>query len=288
MTELDRDSLTFLEAEGLAPLPQQLELRTITRHTRALLWQVVDHLLKETSEIGAHTEYQWVVGFDWKMITYRWHVEHEHLPSDEHRNLFSFQHDALKNIIWNKGYADVYELITFILRSPTCPASFPTRISKALEDSRAAYRIRGKTVFPMASEAEAALLDRAFDSLEAPCFSGSRSHLEAAGGLLSEGDFAGSIREAIHAVESVGKVVEPKAGTLSDVLKRLDSSGRINPNLKRALNALYDYSSDEQGIRHARVFGPEASVDEADALFMLGACAAFITYLTIRAAPAGS
>ncbi len=43
--------------------------------------------------------------------------------------------------------------------------------------------------------------------------------------------------------------------------------------LKPAFHKLYGYSSDEEGVRHALVFGDEAQVDEADALFMLGACA---------------
>jgi hypothetical protein len=35
-------------------------------------------------------------------------------------------------------------------------------------------------------------------------------------------------------------------------------------------------------VRHALVFGDEAQVDEADALFMLGACASFVSYLLTR------
>jgi hypothetical protein len=42
------------------------------------------------------------------------------------------------------------------------------------------------------------------------------------------------------------------------------------------------YTSDEEGVRHALVFGDEAQVDEADALFMLGACASFVSYLLAR------
>jgi hypothetical protein len=45
---------------------------------------------------------------------------------------------------------------------------------------------------------------------------------------------------------------------------------------------LYGYSSDEEGVRHALVFKEEAQVDEADALFMLGACASFVSYLLAR------
>jgi hypothetical protein len=47
------------------------------------------------------------------------------------------------------------------------------------------------------------------------------------------------------------------------------------------MNALYDCSSDEKNIRHAKVL-EGTNVDEADALYMFGARAAFITYVIMR------
>ena len=48
---------------------------------------------------------------------------------------------------------------------------------------------------------------------------------------------------------------------------------------KRAIISLYGYTSDEKGIRHALLNDDEARVDRDDAVFMLGACAAFASYL---------
>jgi hypothetical protein len=47
--------------------------------------------------------------------------------------------------------------------------------------------------------------------------------------------------------------------------------------------SLYAYTSDEKGIRHALLDDSTAKVDEADAMFMLGACAAFVSYLLNKA-----
>jgi len=47
------------------------------------------------------------------------------------------------------------------------------------------------------------------------------------------------------------------------------------------------YTNDEKGIRHALVDEGTAKVDEADALFMLGACAAFVSYLITKARMSG-
>jgi hypothetical protein len=57
--------------------------------------------------------------------------------------------------------------------------------------------------------------------------------------------------------------------------------------MKAGFTALYGYTSNEQGIRHAHLNEPTASPDEADALFMIGACAAFVSYLINKARAAG-
>lgn len=62
----------------------------------------------------------------------------------------------------------------------------------------------------------------------------------------------------------------------------LEQHGHLHGGLKAAFSKLYGYSSDEEGVRHALVFGNEAQVDEANALFMLGACASFVSYLLAR------
>jgi hypothetical protein len=282
MSDETRETMTFLQAEGLAPLPQQLELGQISKELRALLWAALHGCLSVGAKMDEDLNYDVSLARPWRVILYRWHVFHEHRPSDEYDRRFDTQKNLLKNIVWNRQYADVFELITFILRDADCPELFAEAVADALKRSRAAYRVVGKTIFPIGSTEEATTLLRAYSSLSAGEFGGARSHLEAAGGLLTGGDFAGSVRESIHAVESVAKLIEPKGSTLADALQRLDKAGRINPNLKRGLNALYDYSSDERGIRHAKVFGPSAAVDETDALLMLGSCAAFVSYLIQR------
>jgi hypothetical protein len=57
--------------------------------------------------------------------------------------------------------------------------------------------------------------------------------------------------------------------------------------MKAGFNSLYGYTSDEQGIRHAHLNEPTAQPDETDALFMIGACAAFVSYLIGKARSAG-
>ena len=59
-------------------------------------------------------------------------------------------------------------------------------------------------------------------------------------------------------------------------------AGHIHGAMKAAFSSLYGYASDEEGVRHALVLGSDAQVDETDAMFMLGACAAFVSYLVSK------
>ncbi|MEH2627060.1 hypothetical protein V1292_005115 [Bradyrhizobium sp. AZCC 1719] len=61
----------------------------------------------------------------------------------------------------------------------------------------------------------------------------------------------------------------------------------MHPALKRGFSAIYGYTSDEGGIRHALLDSGEAAVDEVDAIFFIGACSSFVSYLIGKARVAG-
>jgi len=68
----------------------------------------------------------------------------------------------------------------------------------------------------------------------------------------------------------------PKA-SLGDALNELEKQERIHRALKKGLSAIYGYTSDQGGIRHAMLEEPNITV--SDAKFMLVSCCAFINYL---------
>ena len=106
------------------------------------------------------------------------------------------------------------------------------------------------------------------------------SHLHKASALINQGDWAGSIRESIHAVESVARQLDPEASrTLGPALKSLERGRGLHSALRTGFDKLYGYTSDEQGIRHALLDQADARVGRDEAVFMLGACASFASYL---------
>lgn len=152
-----------------------------------------------------------------------------------------------------------------------------------LEVTRAAYRLvdNGQTIAPISSPEDAATLNEAFTDLATMEFEGARAHLRKAAENLTAGNAADSIRESIHAVESVARVI---GGTnaLSDSLKAIKVKHNLHPALEKGFNSIYGFTSDENGIRHALLDDGTAKVDETDAMFMIGACSAFVSYLANR------
>ena len=109
---------------------------------------------------------------------------------------------------------------------------------------------------------------------------GGASHLHKASDCINAGDWAGTIRESIHAVESVARQLDPDASkTLQPALTSIEKRGALHPALKAAFTKLYGYTSDEQGVRHALLDRPDHNVGMNEALFMLSACASFASYL---------
>jgi hypothetical protein len=169
------------------------------------------------------------------------------------------------------------------LKHPACPDGFPEVVNAILERCRLAYRVFDEVVIaPIGSDAERATIEQAFADLAATEYHGARTHLRKAAEQLTAGKFADSVRESIHAVEATARVLEPSAA-LSSALGRLENSAKI----KHGFGNLYGYTSDEKGIRHPLLDDGTANVDEIDALFMIGACAAFVSYLINKARKAG-
>ena len=135
------------------------------------------------------------------------------------------------------------------------------------------------TILPAATREEGAALLESLRTLDEAGLAGASSHLRKASERVHQGDWAGSVRESVHAVESVARTLAPDATTLAPALKSIEKSGALHPALKTAFSKLYGYASDERGIRHALLNGGGADVGADEALFMLGACASFASYL---------
>jgi hypothetical protein len=193
-----------------------------------------------------------------------------------------------RDIFENDGYSSIFGWLEFVLKHPACPSTVADDVEGNLRYCRAAYRVVDrKVICPIASDTEHSTIVQAFADLAAKQFNGARAHLRNAASHLTAGAYADSVRESIHAVEAVGRTLDPTADVLSKALAKLEQKISIHPAMKKGFTSLYAYTSDEKGIRHALLDDSAAKVDEADALFMLGACAAFVSYLINKARSSG-
>lgn len=90
-------------------------------------------------------------------------------------------------------------------------------------------------------------------------------------------DEAHSIKEIVSAIESVSKVLFPKASTLGDAIKTMRKDTRFAPQLIDALEKLYAYSNATPLIRHGHTTIGRPKLSEAELALFLGT--AFIRYL---------
>ena len=278
----DRRHLSFTEAEGLSPLPTQLQLHELSEEFRSLLWNELHSAMVSNAQRDDKTSWEWWAGDRWLNILKDWHVRKLFRPSDEFDPRLEATLSYVKNVVWHWEYQYLFDFLTFLLRHDQMWPHWSSRITAVFEEARAAYRVVEATIFPIATAEEGEAISRAFVAVSSVEFAGARSHLKEAGARLTSGDFAGSARESIHAVEAVARIIAPGSNTLAPALKTLSAAGHIHPALSSGFEKIYGYTNDEKGIRHPLLESAGAKVDEADAVYMLGTCAAFVSYLIAR------
>ena len=211
------------------------------------------------------------------------HVLFFRKPVDTFDSGTSENKQRLNVFIQRTKIGELFNLVEFFVRHPGCSGELKRELADAFATARAAYRVfDNKYIAAIGTEEQAAAFERAIADAEAKNATAVRKQLIAAGVGLRNSDWAGSLRESIHAVEAMAVRLAPGTDTLGEALKVLEQRGHLHGGLKAAFSSLYGYSSNEEGVRHALVFGDEAQVDEADAMFMLGACASFVSYLLAR------
>lgn len=281
--------LPFSQRTGMSPIPPQLKIDEGSAEFRRLCGYFIDLELKRISEVnyvrsGVRTE---IRGRKFRPEYFRFasdfHVRFLQLNFNSFRNLLSEVADPIHKILESESISNIFDMVEFILRHKLISSECKSDLIDAFEQSRMAYRVFDRdVVVAIGSDAQAQAVERGILDAEACRDLAAKRHLISAGVALRHGDWPGSIRESIHAVESVALRLAPEAGTLGAALAVVERQGNLHGGLKSAFAKLYGFTSDSEGVRHALVFGNEASVDETDALFMIGACASFVSYLLAR------
>ena len=269
--------MTFSQAQGYEELPTPLKLEELPAEARTHIWNVFYAFIENTKASFR------IVGCVWEQILLTKHVRHDNFTLDEWDNSFEHHRRTLRHSIESLSFNQVFDFIQFVCRDPMCPPEFTDTMKHTFALSRLAYKIdttNPPTIIPSVTEAEGKTIVESLQLLRRVGLEGSASHLRKASEYINKNDWAGSIRESIHAVESVARQLDPESSeTLRGALASLEKRQALHPALKEAFTKLYGYTSNEQGIRHALLDRSTAKVGIDEAVFMLGACASFASYL---------
>lgn len=205
-------------------------------------------------------------------------------PLDTREPYWSGQYKQVRDYVMTTTWNRVYDFIEFVPNHwPSTygaeAAAYIVSCNRVLERELSAYRFVGRLLVRITDEEEIDAIEEA-TRLPASVRLVSQ-HLDAALRLLADRqrpDYRNSIKESISAVESYCALfVGQDKANLGAALSKLEAGAALHPALKKAFSALYGYTSDANGIRHALL--DEADLNFDDAKFMLVACSAFINYL---------
>ncbi|HEY0396095.1 MAG TPA: hypothetical protein VGD01_16490 [Candidatus Elarobacter sp.] len=179
---------------------------------------------------------------------------------------------------WHRAYS----FVQFLVENGHAQrrAALQQAADVVMKREMAGYRFVGSKIVPITNQAEIDTVVEAIASSPDMV----QIHLRTAVDRLADRaspDFRNSIKESISAVEAmVQSLTGDDSSTLGAALKALPHA--LPPAFAKGLSALYGYTSDENGIRHA--LSDEPNVDMAEARFMLIVCSAFVNFMRDRKA----
>jgi hypothetical protein len=190
--------------------------------------------------------------------------------------------DFIRHWFYEAEWYEVYDLIEFLsfIDGQTNLVDFVEECNSALELEISGYRIVNDKIVQITSEEELKEIEEALNSTDQ--WKSVNTHLHKALEMLSDRknpDYRNSIKESISGVEATcGIITGDNNATLGKALSEIEKKHALHGALKTAFSAIYGYTSDAHGIRHA-LTESGADVTFADAKFILVSCSAFINYL---------
>ena len=275
--------LNFSEREGLKPLPDAYQLEELSYEVRNELKYIFEETLNKF--FGFYREGDAIP--DWHKILKDFHIRFLGLPIE------AFYPDNTRSQLFGLisvgSYNETLDALEFFINhAALIPHSLGNEISDLFERRQVAYmlveRDKDRRFFvPRASNEEGIAFLRAIESLTSDQFGGARKNLIEAGYHLARKEYSKSIRESIHSIESMIRVLTGNKNIkFSDGMRELSKKFSLHPAFGEGLIKFYGFSSDEDGVRHSSIQGTE-SIDEETAFYFLGSCASFITFLIHKA-----
>ena len=272
---------SFSQRYGYEPLPGPMRLEELSSDLRREIWTDVRELLLEKREYA----YAYYFEAEARRFIERVLGRYTKQPGDTISTDYDQVLSNFKNSILSSEFNQVLDLIEIMVNDRDITEDFVKRMNNSFEQCAVAYWLdtsqRPYCFVPRASREQGEATQQAIEMIRESNLDGAAAHLRQAAEHINAQQYGDSITDSIHAVESVARVIDPKANkTLGPALDSIEQAGLLkHAALKAAFKKLYGYTSNEQGIRHALLDQDSAAVGLDEAMFMFGACASFAAYL---------
>lgn len=282
--------MRFSQRIGKKPIKSVLQIDSMDDDLRISLWNAFQIYFIEEDK----PTYDELSLSHFKLFYQILWIDFFKLPLSGLKKYVTHIHEYIREWFFGAKWFEVYDFIEFVssISDPQFPVDtkqFKKICNKMMEREASGYRFVVDLIAQITNENELKEIEEALENSRKTKLSGVNAHLEAALSKLSDRktpDYRNSVKESISAVESISQILtgNPKA-TLGEALKTIGKNVEIHGALKKGFDAIYGYTSDEGGIRHAML--EESKVDFEDAKYMLVSCSAFINYLVMKAAKSG-
>lgn len=279
--------MRFSQRIGKTPVDDSLQVESIDEALRNRLWEAIV-LLADKFPVYGGGEVYWTQ-LEIQVWCHFFDKAADRVPG----NLRSI----LRKWFFDAKWYEIYDLLEFVAASGSYHSvdrqEFMQLCNGAMERKRGGYQfIEGKIV-PRTSPEETASIEQAIEAGQ------SLSRLKNASTFLKHAlehlsnrknpNYADSIKQSVAAVESLVQVLTGTQKDLGKALKDLDAQKKIplHPSLRNSIERLYDFASQEVGVRHAGGPGDPTNTGPEDALFILVTCSALFHYLVAKAQKAG-
>ena len=280
------DFMLFSQRQGFKPPAKAIQIESVDEELRNGLWSVFCLLLWDKSTAFGPLGRRYINDEFRTLFDEIW-ICYFKKPVDSRSSDVTKVREKLKAHFFECQWHEVFDLTEFLVKNVKGSKSDELRdaVNQVLERECSGYRFVGSIIVPITRKDEIETIDQALSTGIAVV----TIHFERALNLLADRkqpDYRNSIKESISAVESLCKIITgEKKATLASALKVLAPKVGIHKALEHGFLAIYGYTSDEGGIRHAMM--EESNLSFSDAKFMLVACSAFVTFVLGKASEVG-
>lgn len=271
----------FSERYGFVKVRDTFQIESMNKALKNRLWNQFRMYFIDTLESKNHT-YPKVIKFENDYLFFK-RIYDEFFKSSEvpERGIKKLSL-SIKDLFFNLEWFLVYDFIEYISNlhsSEDYSSHFKKAVNLVLETEMSAYRFVDNYIAPIIDEVEIQTVEEALECK----YNAVKRHLSNALELLSDRenpDYQNSMKESISAVESVAQLITGKESTsFPKLIKQMNLN--FDTNFGNSMRLLYDWTSKDDGIRHANT-KDELKTSFEEAKYMFVSCSAFVNYLIAK------